>query len=633
MSHINVQSPDAKHLDPVGGESQSLKESEAGRPSKALVYRPEIDGLRTIAVLSVFVFHLDHSILESGFIGVDIFFVLSGFLITSILLFDIDQGKFSVARFYQRRIARIAPAFLLVLVTSLAAAYYVYSPQDFSRLGTSSIAAVLSVINLTLLKQGGYFEISADAQPLLHYWSLAVEEQFYLVFPFLLYFIVTYSRRPLTLILGLLVLSYVGCVVLTLVKPNFAFYLLPTRAWELLAGSALAVMYRQGITLNSTVASLSGWLGFGILVAGFALISEGDGFPGWIAALPVLGTVLVLANIEFAKTNILRTVLAFPLFVFIGKHSYSLYLWHWPVFSLVDYHYYDESFTYRLALKVVICTVATMLTYKFVECPARDFLNQKGKKAVAFATFGAAVICISVFGWNIRGSYFFNVDVDDIADGGVFIENQGKGKVVLVGDSLARVWFEELTELSRVHGFDMNIVANYGTNNLPGESDTRWPAVKEYLLRSNPDVVIVVQSWSSKLSKAPNSLRDALATIDKAAKHAIVIAQPPVLPEYVTREAIRRGAKPPFFEEQDLRQKRLDATSELRAFAQADVTVLEIDDLFEAEDGSISLTNPNGRFVYQDRAHLTKRGTARVRARLEEMLLNALAASRTARQN
>src|SRR5262249_38625803 len=221
----------------------------------------------------------------------DIFFVISGFLITSILLNDIDQRQFSITRFYQRRIARIAPAFFLVLGTTLGVAGLIYSAQDFALAGANSVAAALSEINIRLLFQGSYFQVSADAQPILHYWSLSIEEQFYLVFPLYLYLVLRFARRPLVITLALCAVSFAACVSRTALKPIFAFYLLPTRAWELLAGAGVALFRRSGGTIGLGPASVAIWGGIGLLGLSFVLITDNSNFTGWIAALPVVGTL------------------------------------------------------------------------------------------------------------------------------------------------------------------------------------------------------------------------------------------------------------------------------------------------------------------------------------------------------
>ena len=290
-------------------------------------YWPEIDGLRTIAVISVFAFHLDAGLLRGGFVGVDIFFVISGYLITTLLLNDIEDGHFSIFRFYQRRIARIAPASFLVIAITMISGYFFYSAQDFAFLGTNGLAAAFSFINLKLLLAGNYFKISPDAQPLVHYWSLAVEEQFYILFPVLLYAITSVTRRPLTMLISCCALSFACCVAITPTAPIAAFYLLPTRAWELLVGSSLAIAKKRYSQLGQRQSSTCLAAGLiGIVLAFFFIRS--DGFPGWIAGSPVAGSALILLGIGTAG-GVSQRFLAHPAMVFFGKRSYSLYLWHW----------------------------------------------------------------------------------------------------------------------------------------------------------------------------------------------------------------------------------------------------------------------------------------------------------------
>jgi len=263
----------------------------------SLKYRPAIDGLRAIAVLAVLVFHLERQWLPGGFIGVDVFFVISGFLITSILLKEYEHGSFSLWKFYQRRIARLFPAFYTVAVSTIIAASLLYSGQDFASCGTGLYTASLFVANLKYMLQGSYFTISPDAQPFLHCWSLSVEEQFYMIFPALLLLLYWKANRYKTGVLMLLCgASLAACVVMTQIKPAWAFYLLPTRAWELLAGSILANLGETFPAGNDKKLSPA-WLpaaGLALIAISLFTIHEGRSFPGYRAIFPVLGTVAFL---------------------------------------------------------------------------------------------------------------------------------------------------------------------------------------------------------------------------------------------------------------------------------------------------------------------------------------------------
>ena len=614
-----------KAITPAHRRDEMLNKAISDRAeNRVWNYLPEIDGLRSIAILSVFVFHLERRILSGGFIGVDIFFVISGFLITSILLNDIDQKHFSIVRFYQRRVARIAPAFFVVLASTLAASALIQSAQDFASLGANSSAAALSAINIKLLFQGGYFRLSSDAQPILHYWSLSVEEQYYLLFPFYLYFILTRSTRPLTATLAISALSFGTCVGLSLMKPIFAFYLLPTRAWELLAGSSLAMFRRAGGTIACKPASIFVWVGFGLLALSFLSISEGDVFPGWIAAAPVIGTILIIASIERCGRTLIRDLLSHPAPVFIGKHSYSLYLWHWPVFSLVDYHFFSSDSAFRSTLKVVICIAATLLTHRFVERPMRTYLNDSQHRSLALGGFALAVIAICLVGTEIRSRNYLSADPRTISGGGITIKGGARGTVALIGDSQGAMYGYEVASLARIHGFDLNVLAAAATNELPNEPGSYWPAVKQFLTEHRPDVIIAAEAWSPKLGSDVRLLHEALASIEALAGRVILITQPPILPNEVTREAMRAGSRPPFFEERGDRANRLYANTAVQLHASNLVSVLDIAETFLGNEGAIKLIAENGRFTYHDRNHLSDTGTALVRPFLEKALVEAL---------
>jgi peptidoglycan/LPS O-acetylase OafA/YrhL len=587
-------------------------------------YLPEIDGLRAIAILAVLMFHFDRQIFGGGFVGVDIFFVISGFLITSILLNDINQGRFSILRFYQRRIARIAPAFFVVLVATLLAARFVYSAQDFAKLGALSLAAALSAINLKLLFQGTYFQSSPDAQAILHYWSLSVEEQFYLFFPLYLYAVLRFTRQPLAVTLAVSAGSFVACVVVTHFAPNFAFYLLPTRAWELLMGAGLALFRQTGRSISPRAASTAGWGGLTLLLLSLLLISPENHFPGWVAMFPVFGTTLVLASIQKGGGGLIQALLAHRLPVYIGKRSYSLYLWHWPIFSLVDYQYFLTSSSFRLSLKILVCVVATLLSYKFVEQPLRTYLSVGSRRSLAFGGFTLAAAAICAAGTEIRLHDYLSADPGQIAAGGIAIEGNGQGTVALIGDSQAAMYGRELASIAREQGFSLDVLGAAATNELPNEPGTRWTDVEKYLTERRPNVVIVAEAWSSKLDGDGRDLRKALDTMEALGSRVILITQPPVLPLPDVRAAIRNGAAPSFFEDRATLEKRLIASASVRALANGKVSVLDIGDLFTCDGGAILAIARDGRSTYHDSTHLSDSGTALVRPMLESAIASAL---------
>jgi peptidoglycan/LPS O-acetylase OafA/YrhL len=302
------------------------------QPTPTLRYRPDIDGLRAVAVLSVLGCHMETARLAGGFVGVDIFFVISGYLISSIVFREIAASRFSILGFYERRIRRIFPAlFAMLLLFSLAAAIF-FLPNELVDFGKSLIAATLSVSNLYLWQHSGYFD-SPTSNPLLHTWSLAVEEQFYILFPIFLVLVRKFAPRRLKpAVIALTLLSFLAGVFVVLHNRNTAFYMPYTRAWELLLGTLLSlqVFPRLSATWQRNLATLTG-----AAMIAFAVLTYTPStlFPGPAALLPCLGTALIIAAGETGP-SLLGSALSSRPVVFLGLISYSLYLWHWPVIVL-----------------------------------------------------------------------------------------------------------------------------------------------------------------------------------------------------------------------------------------------------------------------------------------------------------
>jgi len=347
-------------------------------------YRPDIDGLRAVAVLLVMGFHSFPGRVPGGFVGVDVFFAISGYLISGLIIRDIRDGTFSIRHFYARRIRRIFPALFVLLVVCLAVGGIVLTPTEYADLGWNAAAGAAFVSNLALWAQSGYFAAASELKPLLHLWSLGVEEQFYFAWPLTLAFLFARTRRPWMPVTGIALVSFVLNVTLVPTSPDAAFYSPVTRLWELLLGGLLAYQAEQdraGVALRwappgSLVASVSrnasSLLGLALVgVAAFAFDGS-QPFPGWRAAVPVVGTALTIAAGRAAWIN--RVVLAHPIPVFFGLISYPLYLWHWPALALVPVLDIAWSASQERALKMVAlgaAVVAAYLTYRWVERPIR----------------------------------------------------------------------------------------------------------------------------------------------------------------------------------------------------------------------------------------------------------------------
>jgi peptidoglycan/LPS O-acetylase OafA/YrhL len=300
-----------------------------------LNYRADINGLRAIAVLAVVVFHAWPEWLPGGFVGVDVFFVLSGYLISGIIFKGCRTGNFTFTDFYARRVRRIFPSLVAMLVLCLAYGWLVLLPAEFRQLGGHAAWGSVFLQNVAFWLESGYFDTSAALKPLLHLWSLAVEEQVYLVFPPVVLLAWRFRWPMLPLLFVLFVTSLVACLVATRTAPSAAFFLTPFRTWEFLAGSILALMHdRRGSPVaRSWRFEAASWCGLGLLAFGLAWIGEGAGFPGWRAAIPVAGTTLMLAAGPAATPN--RWLLSLKPLVWIGLISYPLYLFHWPLLSFL----------------------------------------------------------------------------------------------------------------------------------------------------------------------------------------------------------------------------------------------------------------------------------------------------------
>jgi peptidoglycan/LPS O-acetylase OafA/YrhL len=341
---------------------------------RRLPYRADVDGLRAVAVVAVIVYHAFPGALRAGFTGVDVFFVISGYLISSLIWRGLADGTFSPLTFYARRVLRLFPALLVVLAACLIAGWWLLAPGGYEDLGRDTAAAAVYLSNFVFWRESGYFAPAASARPLTHLWSLAVEEQFYVLYPWLL--IATFRRKRATvmLLLGILAASFAVSVVILRVDPAQAFYLLPSRFWELLAGGLLA--YAQFNTTRQPSQRLANFVslcGLALLPLAFAGPRGGSDFPGWWALAPVAAGVLLVAGGPDAALN--RLVLARRPLVFVGRISYPLYLWHFPLLSFARARYGTLSTGATFGV-VALSFVLAYLTYRLLELPLRSYVRR-----------------------------------------------------------------------------------------------------------------------------------------------------------------------------------------------------------------------------------------------------------------
>ena len=354
----------------------------------AAAWRADIDGLRGIAVLAVVGYHFFPRAWQAGFVGVDIFFVISGYLITGILLSSGEAGRPALLSFYARRVRRIFPALAVVLAAVMLAGWLLLYDDERVPLGAHVVGGTAFLSNIVLWRESGYFDAAIESKPLAHLWSLAVEEQFYIVWPVLLWLVLR-SRRAPAIVAALLLSSLLACAWLVQRDAATAFYVPVFRFWELLAGALLVLAERRGLVdwLRPRAALLS-FAGFALLALAFLLVHSGLRFPGWWAVLPVAGSTLLIAAGPQAPLN--RVLLANRPMVWIGLVSFPLYLWHWPVVTFARIVFNTEPDWPGMLLLLALCFLLAWLTWRLIETPMRS-PGDGGRKVFVLATAMAAL--------------------------------------------------------------------------------------------------------------------------------------------------------------------------------------------------------------------------------------------------
>jgi len=353
-------------------------------------YRPDIDGLRAIAVLAVVSYHGFPKLFEGGFVGVDIFFVISGFLITGIIARELGEQRFSLVGFYNRRIRRIFPALIVVLATVLVLGWLWMLPQAYAKLSSDVFASAAFAANVALMLQSGYFDVESAKKPLLHLWSLGIEEQFYLAWPLILMIATRWRARLLAVACVIALASFVLNVALIGRDPVATFYLPFTRAWELLAGAVLALTWDR-VDQSGTASNLRALAGLVLIDVAIFVLDVHRAFPGWWALLPVAGSALLLSA---PNSFINRRFLEWRPVVWIGLISYPLYLWHWPLLVMFAIIKFRPLTPLEVGLIIIASVALAWSTYQFIEKPLRF----GGKRQLKVAGLGAAMAAVAVAG-------------------------------------------------------------------------------------------------------------------------------------------------------------------------------------------------------------------------------------------
>ncbi len=360
-----------------------------------LKYRREIDGLRAIAVLTVIFYHAGFQEFSGGFIGVDIFFVISGYLISSIIFKEVSLNTFTIKNFYERRARRILPALFFVVLLSIPLSFAWMLPADMLDFSQSLIATPLFISNFLFFIESGYFDAAIEVKPLFHTWSLAVEEQFYIIFPI---FIITIWRFGFKIItISIVVLFFVSLMLaeFTLsIDRMLSFYMLPTRIWELLLGSIIAILQYKNIKIsnNHILSSILGTIGLILIFTSIVIFDKNSPMPGYFTLIPTIGAGLI---IMFASNiTIVGKFLGNKFLVGIGLVSYSAYLWHQPLFAFVRIYRFGDVKPGMYASAILITFILAFMTWKFIENPFRNKSKIKLKLVVTGSIFASLLLVI-----------------------------------------------------------------------------------------------------------------------------------------------------------------------------------------------------------------------------------------------
>jgi peptidoglycan/LPS O-acetylase OafA/YrhL len=368
----------------------------------AFTYRPDIDGLRALAILPVVLFHAGFSLFSGGFVGVDVFFVISGFLITGLLVGELKRGEFSLINFYSRRIRRLLPTLAVVLAATLAVGFAIMTPEDYAKLLNTAAYTLVFGSNFHFAKMGGYFDDQITAAALLHTWSLSVEEQFYLVWPLLLAALFRYAphRAGRLVASATVVLFAVGVV--AVYRNNFSAFFLPqTRAWQLLLGAWLAI--GAPAPASKSLADGASLTGLAAIIAAIFLFSADTTYPSWWALVPTLGAGLIIWSSQ-RGISVGGRILALKPLIAIGLISYAWYLWHWPLFVLGRYWAMRDLTLAETSGLALLSAGLAAICYRWLEQPIRH--GQLIPKTLTFATGGAvtaALLAFSVYGIKTNG--------------------------------------------------------------------------------------------------------------------------------------------------------------------------------------------------------------------------------------
>ena len=522
-------------------------------------YRPDIDGQRAIAVGIVVLFHAFPTLLPGGYVGVDVFFVISGYLISGILFSEMETGRYSILQFYYRRFRRIFPALILVMIASLLYGRFFIWPHQYLELAKEVAAGAGFVANFLFWSQSGYFDQSANLKPMLHLWSLGIEEQFYLVWPLLLFLVKGVPKsRLLGLILMLIVASFVYSLFALSDDPTGAFYSPLPRFWELLVGALIAALPRIEHGAHLRWRHACSLLGLGMIFASTFLFSEESPFPGTLALIPVVGSALILLAGPLAIIN--KSVLSRRAFVAIGLISYPLYLWHWPIFAFVRMQVSNPGWVV-LTLAVLASLVLASLTYQSLEKRSR-----KVEAKVLFSRLTAAMAVVLVFSFctfqfqlfmhplTVKEKLQFPYETAELyryktcflypktQDGDEFApecmpaKKPNQASILIWGDSLGAQLYSGLKEMTDVKFVGRFVIVQRTAGSCPpglaldhsdnGNCDSINASTRDYISKNHPDIVVLNARWLNNGREPEARLPEVVQFLKESAVKKVILFGP-----------------------------------------------------------------------------------------------------------
>lgn len=502
--------------------------------NQTISYRPDIDGLRALAVIAVVFFHVSPTMLPGGYVGVDIFFVISGYLITSIIIKNLLSKTFSLKDFFIKRSIRIFPSLALVLIVTLFLGWWLLLPNEFTQLGKHVVSGAGFYSNVLLAREAGYFDSAAELKPLLHLWSLGVEEQYYIVWPFLLVIIWRIKRFLFPSLLILMSLSLLINILQISKAPDDTFYLLPSRFWELLIGALLAIddSHSSSFSKKFMTSNIRAIIGLTLCCLPVFFFQKGLLYPGGWALIPTLGAVLLISS---PHSWLNRNIFSSRLAVFIGLLSYPLYLWHWPLISYTEIVHGDENLLIHRALAAFIALILAFITYRYFEKNLKKITSSSIKKANATALLAIlAVLIVGITGQLTYKSYITPLNnsksvhviseaiqewdfpgrlkIIKIPNGLKYFSEGKKPEVLFMGDSHMEQYYPRIEEFAKANPQKTNgyfFVTKGGCPAIPGliepKRHPKCPLILDQALKiglsTDVKTIVISSAWISYLRK------------------------------------------------------------------------------------------------------------------------------------